>query len=409
LEKPFTAVYFNVLIHSEMLNRRSLRVKVMQTLFALGQCKEANYNIGLAEIEEAFQPDLNSMEPQDKVKLKADAKQAKSLLRHKVYGSPLNTSETFSAEVERVVELAHKNYLENSRKDLERLKKDMIIDAESLVDYFLWIISLLVTWSDHSKVEADKKQKLSPERLLSGDFNLAKNKVIDFFRNSSKVQVALVKRNISWEEEEDNYKNWYKEIVKKDETFGEYRRTANPTFEDDKAVVDHLIKDLVFKAEVILSFFEEKDIHWKENKPIVRSLVTRSIRDVEEDSDPKGFDLPDFSNNWEEDKEFFEKILDCTVENEEEYAQMIAAKTKNWEVDRLANTDQIILKMAIAEMLNFRNIPVKVTINEYIELSKNYSTPKSKQFVNGILDVISNELKEQGVLKKSGRGLLDNK
>ena len=74
----------------------------------------------------------------------------------------------------------------------------MIIDAESLVDYFLWIISLLVTWSDHSKVEADKKQKLSPERLLSGDFNLAKNKVIDFFRNSSKVQVALVKRNISW-------------------------------------------------------------------------------------------------------------------------------------------------------------------------------------------------------------------
>ena len=88
---------------------------------------------------------------------------------------------------------------------------------------------------------------------------------------------------------------------------------------------------------------------------------------------------------------------------------MIAAKTKNWEVDRLANTDQIILKMAIAEMLNFRNIPVKVTINEYIELSKNYSTPKSKQFVNGILDVISNELKENGILKKTGRGLIDNK
>jgi len=88
---------------------------------------------------------------------------------------------------------------------------------------------------------------------------------------------------------------------------------------------------------------------------------------------------------------------------------MIAAKTKNWEVDRLANTDQIILKMAISEMMNFRNIPVKVTINEYIELSKNYSTPKSKQFVNGILDVISNELKETGQMKKSGRGLLDNK
>ena len=381
----------------------------MQTLFALGQCKEANYNIGLAEIEEAFQPDLNSMEPQDKVLLKAEAKQAKSLLNHKVNGSLLNSSESFSAQVEQVVAKAYKNYLDNSKKDFEQLRKDMILDAESLVDYFLWIIGLLITWSDHSKVEADKKLKLSPEKLLSGDFNLSKNKVIDFFRNSSKVQVAMLKRNISWEEEEENYKNWFKENVKRDETFSTYRRTANPSFEDDKQIVDYLVKDLIFKADVILSFFEEKDIHWKENKQIVRSLVTRSIRDVEEDSESKTFDLPDFSNNWEEDKEFFERIFDTTVENDQEYSQLIAAKTKNWEVDRLANTDQIILKMAISEMLNFRNIPVKVTINEYIELSKNYSTPKSKQFVNGILDVISTELKEQGIMKKSGRGLLDNK
>lgn len=409
MEKPLSAVYFNVYIRLEMLNRRSLRVKVMQTLFALSQCKEANFNIGLAEIEEAFQPDLNSMEPQDKVQLKADSKKAKSLLNHKVNGGQLNDSDPFPEKVEEVAAMAYKNYLESSKKDFEKLKKDMVIDAESLVDYFLWVIGLLVTWSDLSKVEADKKQKISPERLLSGDFNLHNNVVIDFFRKSSKVQVAMVKRNISWEDEEDNYKSWYKEVVKKDELFNEYRRKANPTFEEDKEVVERLVKDLMFKTEVILSFFEEKDIHWKENKPIVRSLVARSIRDVESDSEPKMFELPDFSNNWEEDKEFFERILDSTVENDKEFSEMIAAKTKNWEVDRLANTDQIILKMAIAEMLNFRNIPVKVTINEYIELSKNYSTPKSKQFVNGILDVISVELKEKGDLKKTGRGLIDNK
>ncbi|MBO6760853.1 MAG: transcription antitermination factor NusB [Roseivirga sp.] len=392
-----------------MLNRRSLRVKVMQTLFALSQCKEANFNIGLAEIEEAFQPDLNSMEPQDKVQLKADSKQAKSILNHRVNGAPLKDSEEVSPKVEAAAALAYKNYIENSKKDLERLKKDMFLDAESLIDYFLWVIGLVITWSDQSKIEADKKQKLSPERLLSGDFNLSKNRVIDFFRKSSKVQVAMVKKNISWEEEEDNYKNWYKEVVKKDETFSAYRRIANPSFEEDKELVEYLVKDLIFKTEVILSFFEEKDIHWKENKPIVRSLAARSIRDVEADSDHKDFELPDFSNNWDEDKDFFEKILDSTVESDKEFSQMIAAKTKNWEVDRLANTDQIILKMAIAEMLNFRNIPVKVTINEYIELSKNYSTPKSKQFVNGILDVITAELKEKGELKKTGRGLIDNK
>lgn len=381
----------------------------MQTMFAYSQCKEANYNLGLEEIDEVFQPDLNSMEAPDHDLLKSNKEQAKAVLAEKILNTPLPESYSVSKEAQDAANAAFKGYNLNSTKDFDRLKKDMILDAESLVDYFLWVVSLLVAWSDLSKSEADKKKKLTPERLLTGDYNLSKNRVVDFFRKSSKVQVALVKKDISWENEEDHLKSWYKDVLKKDEVFSEYRRKANPSFKDDKEVVDHLIKQIIFKEDVLLSFFEEKDIHWKENKAIIRSLVARSVRDIEQDSEPKKFDLPDFSNNWEEDKEFFEKILDTTVEHDKEYSEMIASKTKNWEIDRLANTDQIILKMAISEMMNFRNIPVKVTINEYIELSKNYSTPKSKQFVNGILDVISVELKENGKMKKTGRGLLDNK
>ena len=381
----------------------------MQTIFAFGQCKEANYNIGLQEIDDLFQPDLNSMEVQDRGLLKANKEQAKAVLAEKVIRRALPEGLEISKEAQSAANNAHKNYLTNTKDDLARLKKSMVLDAESLVDHFLWVMSLLIAWSDLSKSEADKKKKLSPEKLLVGDYNLSQNRVIDFFRKSSKVQVALVKKDMSWEGEEDNLKSWYKDVLKRDETFNTYRRTATPTFDQDKEIVDYLIKQIVFKADVVLSYFEEQDIHWVENKSIIRSLVARSGRDVEEDTVPKTFELPDFSNNWEEDKEFFEKILDTTVQHDLEYNEMIAAKTKNWEVDRLANTDQIILKMAISEMMNFRNIPVKVTINEYIELSKNYSTPKSKQFVNGILDVISSELKESGQLKKSGRGLLDNK
>ncbi len=381
----------------------------MQTIFAFGQCKEANYNIGLQEIDDLFQPDLNSMEVQDRGLLKANKEQAKAVLAEKVIRRALPEGLEISKEAQSAANSAHKNYLTDTKDDLARLKKSMLLDAESLVDHFLWVMSLLIAWSDLSKSEADKKKKLSPERLLVGDYNLSQNRVIDFFRKSSKVQVALVKKDMSWEGEEDNLKSWYKDVLKRDETFNTYRRTANPTFDQDKEIVDYLIKQIIFKADVVLSYFEEQDIHWVENKSIIRSLVARSVRDVEEDTEPKSFELPDFSNNWEEDKEFFEKILETTVQHDLEYNEMIAAKTKNWEVDRLANTDQIILKMAISEMMNFRNIPVKVTINEYIELSKNYSTPKSKQFVNGILDVISSELKESGQLKKSGRGLLDNK
>jgi len=381
----------------------------MQSLFAFGQCVEANYNLGLAEIDEVFSPDLNSMEAPNHELLDQNKKQARAVLANKIMGVALPESEEISVEAQATANNAHKGYLDRFKKDYDHLSKQMVLDAESLVDRFLEVISLLLAWADYSKQEADKKRKLSPDRILAGDYNLDKNAIIKFFRESSKVQVALVKKDLGWENDEDHVKTWYKDILKKDEDFGKYKRTANPSFREDKEIIDHLVKQVVFKNEMVLSIFEERDIFWNENKPIVRSLATRSIRDIEKVSQPKEFTLPDFSNNWDEDRVFFEEIFKATVDNDQEYSDMIAAKTKNWEVDRLALTDQIILKMAIAELLNFHSIPVKVTINEYIELSKNYSTPKSKQFVNGILDVISDDLKGDGRLKKSGRGLLDNK
>jgi N utilization substance protein B len=113
--------------------------------------------------------------------------------------------------------------------------------------------------------------------------------------------------------------------------------------------------------------------------------------------------------NWDDDKEFIEKLYLRGSELEAKYKTLISNNTRNWEVDRLPLTDRIILEMAIAELIIFPNIPVKVSINEYIELAKNYSTPKSRQFINGILDVIAKELKTSGDVKKSGRGLIDNK
>ena len=136
-------------------------------------------------------------------------------------------------------------------------------------------------------------------------------------------------------------------------------------------------------------------------------MVLKTIKSVE--SVESEMVLMELSKNWEEDLLFLENIFDFTVKNENDYHAIVAEKSKNWEIDRVALTDKIILEMALAEMMNFPSIPVKVTINEYIELSKLYSTPKSKQFINGILDVLSEELKKEGRIKKSGRGLLDNK
>ncbi|HCZ35783.1 MAG TPA: transcription antitermination factor NusB, partial [Cytophagales bacterium] len=147
------------------------------------------------------------------------------------------------------------------------------------------------------------------------------------------------------------------------------------------------------------------DIRWAEDREIIKSLVDKTIKSFEGNQ----VTLQKLSLDWEDDKLFVNKLFTNTIELDEKYKQLIAQNTRNWEVDRLPLTDRVILEMALAEMVSFPNIPVKVTINEYIELTKEYSTPKSRQFINGILDVMSKAMKDSGAIKKSGRGLIDNK
>ena len=170
----------------------------------------------------------------------------------------------------------------------------------------------------------------------------------------------------------------------------------------------HIFKNIIFKEKNLQSLFEEQDLNWVENKAIVKSLVNKTIKIFSEEEE-ESLGLLDLSANWEDDKAFFEELYFQTVQDDEKYEAMIAASVKNWDVERVALLDKIILKMALCEMHIFRSIPVKVTINEYIEISKLYSTPKSKQFVNGVLDKMAQELTTKGEIRKSGRGLIDNK
>lgn len=150
-------------------------------------------------------------------------------------------------------------------------------------------------------------------------------------------------------------------------------------------------------------YFEEKDLNWHLNKDVVKSLSTKTFKvDALED-----LSLQPLALQWDDDKLFFEELFESTIQNDKDLVLWIGDQTKNWESDRLAMADFILLKMALTEMIKFSSIPVKVSINEYIELAKNYSTPKSGQFINGILDVISLRLIHEKIITKSGRGLID--
>jgi transcription antitermination factor NusB len=157
----------------------------------------------------------------------------------------------------------------------------------------------------------------------------------------------------------------------------------------------------------INDYFAENDLNWAEDHKIILSMAQKTIKTISSNQETE-FELISLSKNWEDDKQFFQDLLKKTIENDQEYEGYISGKVQNWDMTRFALLDRAILKMAICEMITFYSIPVKVTINEYIELAKMYSTPKSKQFVNGLLDAISQELVEKKIIRKSGRGLLDN-
>ncbi len=179
-------------------------------------------------------------------------------------------------------------------------------------------------------------------------------------------------------------------------------------FEREREFVINLFKDFVVNNDALSSAFAEKNLHWASDFFEAALLTAKNLKMIKDDF--KSTDvLPAFEINPEDeidDANFVKTIYHSVINNKQEYLDIIITRLENWDSDRLANIDLIIMKMAIAEFLECPSVPIKVTINEYIELSKDYSTPKSKIFINGLLDKISIELRNQDKIKKTGRGLL---
>ena len=394
-----------------MLNRRILRVKAFQNLYAYEQCKGSNLNLARDFIRESFLPDLNSMEVQDKASLSREAEEAVQIFDQNVdQGQKLIPNEA-GVKIKKIALEALKQVHAANEKDRQFLLKNMVVSAERIPQLYLLAIELLQAFAKHVGKEVEKKQKLAGDTPVAfgNELNLANNQVLKRLRESPEYQAALNRNGVNLDELELEIKEWFREYIKPAESYQHYLSLANPSLEEDFEVVDELLKKVIFKNEVILAFFSEKDLNWTENKSVVRSLAAKVLKNAALPATAPAEPLPEIAMNWEEDKEFFENIFNFTIANDVSSKVLIADKTKNWDIERLAFTDKVIISMALAEMIHFPSIPVKVTINEYIDISKTYSTPKSKQFVNGLLDVLAKELTDKGQIRKSGRGLLDNK
>jgi len=368
----------------------------MQSLFALQQCKDATYELCLEKISDTFAPDLNSMEVQDKPLLHQQKKESLKLFE-KAFAENQTTVEHDDSKIVKAVQSGLKFYKDQIKNDADFFRKNLVTDVEKIYDHYIATLSLVTAFAELA--EADKKVSHK---------NFVNNTWIRALRNSESLRKDALRLGRHWQNNAEQVRLWFRDVVRQDNEYLNYLDRKNPSLDDQKKFVHHLFKKVILGKTVINDFFEEEVLRWAEDKDIVKALVEKTVKSFEPEHQ-KDITLHTLSLNWEDDRNFIETLFQGSINLKPHHRELIANNTRNWEVERLPLTDRIILEMAISELLSFPNIPVKVTINEYIELAKTYSTPKSRNFINGILDVIAKELVERGEIKKSGRGLIDNK
>ena len=270
--------------------------------------------------------------------------------------------------------------------------------------YDLLSISIVFKKINEEKREIAKNEKIKKSKSR---FNLSDNKVVNFIETNREVIDGLIKYENKWGKETEEIRVWYKILLEED-FYKNYIKIDSPTFEDDYNFFSELTLKFLIKNEFVVKFFEENNIFWSEDFLIVRSMLKKTVKSMNS-SNFNTFAVASLSDDIKEDLKFASSLFDIVVQDTGEYDVYIKKYAKNWDLERITLMDRSILRMGIGEMLTFSNIPVKVTINECIDIAKNYSSPKSGKFINGLLDVISLNLHKEGKIIKSGKGLIDNK
>jgi len=378
----------------------------MQALYSLDIAKQSNFEMGTGLLEDFFAPDMNTMEPQDKEGLKAQAAEADKEYRAVIEDGKSATENPNPRIVEAIGKALnqYKNFNENDRKHFQRV---MLRDVDEVYREYLLILDLLVSLTEMTANDQfDQQNKHIVKNIPEVFYKLKNNKILLALAESKKLQELCGRHNARFAK--DAVKSYYKEYLQLLPEYTAYKEKAEADLEEDRAILLEIFKKSVLKTKHIEDVLESDDLNWIENKSIVKGMVVKTLKSVGLMADPEEMIL-EISLNWEDDKQYFKDIYDNTCRDDEAFEKLIRDKVQNWDMERLAILDKVILKMALAEMIYCPSIPIKVSINEFIELSKIYSTPKSKQFVNGLLDKMSEELVTEGKIRKSGRGLIDNK
>ncbi len=287
---------------------------------------------------------------------------------------------------------------------LDKEEKFLFQSIENTQDLYLLLLSALVEIKKKEELYIDlaSKKHLATKEERNPSLQFVHNKVLMALANSDALQTALEERKIKNWQQNDDIILYLIESIKASALYQNYMNKKSG-FEEDRNFIADLYAEVIAPSDKLYDYLEDHKLTWLDDLPGINTLILKQIKQLKSETDP--ILIPKVYKD-EDDKEFVKNLFRKTVLNEVELSKEYIDKTPNWDVERIAEIDTIILKMAICELLKFPSIPTKVTINEYLEIAKEYSTPKSSIFINGILDNLVKEFEKDKRLTKSGRGLL---
>jgi len=292
-------------------------------------------------------------------------------------------------------------YFSTKENNMPVAEKSMLKHIEEVVELNLVILSLLVELVKYADnfFEDGKKKHLPTEADLNPNRRFVENKVIALIREDQALMDKIAKVSGIWlKNDHDVIRKLFKQLLKSD-LYKNYIANDNNTIKVDQRFFVNALNDHILNNELVHHIFEERSIYWIDDLPFVATIIMGNIKSTSK-MNPKSI-FKDVS-----DKKFALQLFRNTINNNKDYESIIVKYAKNWELNRIAIMDQLFLKMAFAEILTMEQLPVKVSMNEYIEISKYYSTAKSKLFVNGLLDNAVKNFQKEGKIKKVGRGLV---
>lgn len=296
------------------------------------------------------------------------------------------------------------SFFQHEKADLAQFEKELFKSLEKIHELYFSILALITDLHHVAMVIVDenKNKRVPSQSDLNPNLKFVNNSLLVSLADNAEVKSQIEKRKISWQNDFDVVRKIFMEI-RSSEIYQQYQESGVTSAEEDRNFIIAIITEFLSENEVLASLFEEKNIHWADDSFVAFNSVIRNFEDFNGE-----FKTQPLLKDEKDDLEFMSALFKKTILYKGQFDELIDKHTKNWDLERIASMDMLLMQMALAEILYIPNVPVKASLNEYIDISKEYSTPNSKTFVNGVLDKIIADLKEQGKISKTGRGLKEN-